>query len=183
MAHCLVCGEGAKHGKQRLMPALDSYDLWKPDYTPLLKPVVGDMAMPFFGLTKAAFDQLADHVDSICHSGALVDWMRSLSDYIGPNVVSMHEVLRLASRGRSKDLHVLSTLATMPTHLGYEMTEQDREYGYSTSKYIAERMVAAASWRGARAFVYRVPFVTASTAAVSYITLLLEASKWVVFHS
>ena len=163
-AHCLVRAEGVDHGKQRLMAALVSYDLWKTDYAPLLNPVVGDIAQPLFGLSEAAFDQLADRVDSICHSGALVDWMRPLSDYIGPNVVSVHEVLRLASRGRGKAVHVISTLATLPMHLGYEVTEQDPEYGYSTSKYTAERMVAAARWRGAKASVYRVPFVTASAA-------------------
>ncbi|CAD6592399.1 MAG: hypothetical protein ASARMPRED_006249 [Alectoria sarmentosa] len=163
-AHCLVRAKGVEHGKQRLLAALASYDLWKPEFAPLLNPVVGDIAQPLFGLVEAAFDQLADHVDAICHSGALVDWMRPLGDYIGPNVVSMHEVLRLASRGPSKAVHFISTLATLPMHLGYKVTEQDREYGYSTSKYMAECMLAAARWRGANASVYRVPFVTASTA-------------------
>lgn len=163
-AHCLVRAEGVDHGMQRLMIALANYDLWKPEYTSLLNPVVGDIAQPFFGLVETAFDQLADRVDAICHSGALVDWMRPLDDYIGPNVVSAHEILRLASRGRSKTVHVISTVATLPKHLGYEVTKHEREYGYSTSKYMAERMVAAARWRGAKASVYRVPFVTASAA-------------------
>ena len=163
-AHCLVRAEDVDKGKQRLIAALDSYDLWNPNYAPLLNPIVGDIAQPLFGLTDVAFDYLADQVDSICHSGALIDWMRPLSDYIGPNVVSMHEVLRLASRGRGKAIHLISTLATLPIYLGYEVTKQDREYGYSTSKYRAERMVAAARWRGAKASVYRVPFITASAA-------------------
>ncbi|PYH34377.1 uncharacterized protein BO87DRAFT_359269 [Aspergillus neoniger CBS 115656] len=163
-AHCLVRAEGVKHGQQRLVESLASYDLWKHDYAPLLNPVVGDAAKPLFGLTNVAFDDLANRVDAICHSGALVDWLRPLNDYIGPNVISTHEVLRLASRGRGKAVHVISTLATLPMHMGYDVPEHDREYGYSTSKYIAERMVAAARWRGARASVYRVPFVTASAA-------------------
>ncbi|OCL14727.1 nonribosomal peptide synthetase 7 [Glonium stellatum] len=163
-AHCLVRADGIDHGKQRLVAALANYDLWKPDYAPLLNAVVGDAAQPLFGLAEAAFDELAGRVDAICHSGALVDWMRPLNDYIGPNVVSAHEVFRLASRGRGKAVHVVSTLATLPMHLGYEVPENDREYGYSTSKYMAERMVAAARWRGAKASVYRVPFVTASAA-------------------
>ncbi|KAF3020741.1 hypothetical protein E8E15_003169 [Penicillium rubens] len=151
-------------GKQRLVESLASYDIWKPDYASLLNPVVGDAAKPLFGLANAAFDELANCVDAICHSGALVDWMRPLHDYIGPNVISTHEVLRLASRGRGKAVHVISTLATLPIYLGYQVPESEREYGYSTSKYIAERMVAAARWRGAKASVYRVPFVAASAA-------------------
>ncbi len=109
------------------------------------------------------FNELADNIDSICHASALVDWMRPLSDYIGPNVISAHEILRLASSGREKAVHVISTLATLPMHLGYYVPEEDREYGYSISKYMAEKMVAAARWRGAKASVYRIPFVTAST--------------------
>ena len=161
-AHCLVRAEQVEHGMQRLVTALASYDLWKSKYAPLLHPVIGNIAEPFFGLGEEAFDHLADQVDAICHAGALVDWMRPLDEYIGSNVVSTHEVLRLASYGRCKAVHVVSTLATLPKHLGYEVSEHDREYGYSTSKYMAERMVSAARWRGAKASVYRVPFVTAS---------------------
>ena len=162
-AHCLVRAEEVEHGMQRLVNTLTSYDLWKHNYAPQLHPVIGNIAEPFFGLGEEAFNHLADQVDAICHAGALVDWMRPLDEYIGSNVVSTHEVLRLASCGRCKAVHVVSTLATLPKHLGYEVSEHDREYGYSTSKYMAERMVSAARWRGAKASVYRVPFVTAST--------------------
>lgn len=37
---------------QRLLVTLDSYSLWKPDYTPLLHPIVGDMAQPLSGCPK-----------------------------------------------------------------------------------------------------------------------------------
>lgn len=50
----------------------------------------------------------------------------------------------------------------MPIHLGYGLTENDGEYGYGTSKYLAERMVVAARFRGAMASSYRLPFVAAS---------------------
>ncbi|WP_378733236.1 amino acid adenylation domain-containing protein [Nocardia brasiliensis] len=162
VAYCLVRAADSGEAMRRLVTTLDNYGLWKPDYAPLLNPVVGDLTQPLFGLGKRIFDELADRVDAICHSGALVDWMRPLEDYIGPNVVGAHEVLRLASRGRGKAVHLISTFATLPKYLGYEVTEDDREYGYLTSKWMAERMVAAARWRGAKASVYRLPFVGAS---------------------
>ncbi|MFI9509721.1 amino acid adenylation domain-containing protein [Nocardia sp. NPDC052566] len=164
VTYSLVRAENAGAAMQRLVTALAGYGLWQPEYEPLLNPVVGDLTQPLFGLDEELFDQLADRVDAICHSGALVDWMRPLEDYIGPNVVGAHEVLRLASRGRGKTVHLMSTFATLPKYLGYEVTEDDREYGYLTSKYMAERMVAAARWRGAKASVYRLPFVGASAA-------------------
>jgi thioester reductase-like protein len=146
-----------------VVSTLQDYGLWQTNFAPLIKPTVGDMAQPLLGLTEKVFDDLASQVDAICHSGALVDWVRPLKDYVGPNIVSTHEILRLASRGRSKAVHLVSTISTLPKHMGLELNEGDLEYGYGTSKYIAERLVAAARWRGAKASVYRLPYVTAST--------------------
>lgn len=147
------------------MEILQKYDLWKPEYAALLNPVVGDLTQPLFGLSEHEFDQLANQVDAICHSGALVDWMLPLDNYLAPNVVGTHEVLRLASRGRGKAVHFVSTAATLPRYLGYEVSKDEREYGYLSSKYMAEQMVAAARWRGAKASIYRLPFVGASASS------------------
>ncbi|KAH6631353.1 hypothetical protein F5144DRAFT_647905 [Chaetomium tenue] len=160
----------AKHGggPQR------GYSLWEDRFTSFIRPIVGDMAQPLFGLSNAAFSDLADQVDSICHAAGLVDWMRPLDEYVGPNIVSAHEVLRLAAthnpgrrqqHGRVKAavaVHLVSTVSTLPKHMGLDVGEADVEHGYATSKYAAERLVAAARWRGARASVYRLPYVTAS---------------------
>ncbi|KAF2174514.1 hypothetical protein K469DRAFT_707926 [Zopfia rhizophila CBS 207.26] len=139
--YCLVRADSIEQATQRLLSAFASHDLWKSDYEPLLHPIVGDMAQPLLGLSEEMFDE----------------------HYIGPNIVSTHEVLRLASQGRGKAVHIISTMSTLPKYMGYELTEGDGEYGYATSKYTAEQMVAAARWRGARASVYRLPFVTASS--------------------
>ncbi|MER7833796.1 amino acid adenylation domain-containing protein [Streptomyces sp. NPDC095602] len=163
VAYCLVRAGDARQAMDRLVASLDAYGLWREEFAPLLNPVVGDLTKPLFGLPEEEFDELAERVDAISHSGALVDWMRPLEDYIGPNVVGTHEALRLASRGRGKAFHFVSTFATLPKYLGYEVSEDDREYGYLTSKWQAEQMVAAARWRGARASTYRLPFVGAST--------------------
>ena len=161
--YCLVRVDGAEDAWNRVVTVLKGYNLWEPCFVSLIKPVVGDIAQPLLGLSEEVFDDLADRLDTICHSGGLVDWMRQLDDYIGPNIVSVHEVLRLASRGRAKSIHLVSTISTLPKHMGLDLAEGDYEYGYGTSKYIAEKLVAAARWRGARAVVYRLPYVTAST--------------------
>ncbi|HEV2370648.1 MAG TPA: thioester reductase domain-containing protein [Streptosporangiaceae bacterium] len=162
ITYCLVRADDAVAALWRLVCTLDSYGLWRDEFAPLLNPVIGDLASPLFGLDEETFNGLAEEVDAICHCGALVDWMRPLEDYIGPNVVGAHEVLRLASRGRGKAVHFISTFATLPKYLGYEITEDQRDHGYLTSKWMAEQMVAAARWRGAKASVYRLPFVSAS---------------------
>lgn len=160
--HCLIRARSISEGRRRLVQTLEGYSLWDANFSSLVVPVVGEMTEPFLGLTKETFEELAENIDAICHSGALVDWMRPLGDYVRPNIVSTHELLRLASRGRAKAVHVISTISTLPKHMGLGLTEADQEYGYGTSKYVAEQLVAAARWRGAKASVYRLPYVTAS---------------------
>ncbi|KAK7998467.1 hypothetical protein PG989_006507 [Apiospora arundinis] len=160
--YCLVRADNVDLGKQRVVNTLEGYGLWEPSFASLMQVVVGDMGQRLFGLSEELFEELAGRVDAICHSGALVDWMRPLKEYIGPNIVSAHEVLRLASRGCAKSVHLVSTMSTLPLHMGLGLREGEHEYGYGTSKFVAERLVAAARWRGARATVYRLPYVTAS---------------------
>ncbi|KAF2762468.1 polyketide synthase, partial [Pseudovirgaria hyperparasitica] len=148
---------------ERMTTTLKKYELWQPEYVNLLKPVIGDLSSPLLGLSKEEFDRLADQVDAILHAGALVDWMRPFSEYVGPNILGTHEVLRLAASGRGKAVHFISTISTLPLHAGYGLDEyRDREYGYGTSKYIAEKLVVAARFRGAMATTYRLPLVSAT---------------------
>jgi amino acid adenylation domain-containing protein/thioester reductase-like protein len=163
--YCLVRAESPQKARQRLLDTFVGQQLWKSNYEPLLHAVVGDLTQPLLGLSEDLFEDLADNIDSICHSGGLVDWVRPLEDYLGPNIVSTHEILRLASQGREKTVHFISTMSTLPKYMGLELVEGEGEYGYATSKYMAERMVAAARWRGAKASVYRLPFVTASASS------------------
>lgn len=163
--YCLVRANNDNHAKERLEETLKGYGLWQANYTALIKPVIGDLAQPYFGLSENNFNRLADTVDAICHSGAVVDWMLPLDIYLGPNVVGTHEVLRLASQGKGKAVHYISTYATLPKYLGYEVTEETLDYGYLTSKWMGEQMVAAARWRGAVASVYRLPFVGACSSS------------------
>jgi polyketide synthase 12 len=147
----------------RLTEILGNYGLLKPDVERLVTPVIGDLSQPLFGMAKEDFDGLADQVDAICHFGALVDWILPLDEYLGPNVLGTHEVLRLASRGRGKAVHHISTFATLPRYFGYQSSPESFGYGYTTTKWMSEQMVAAARWRGARASTYRLPFATASS--------------------
>ncbi|QKX58562.1 uncharacterized protein TRUGW13939_05687 [Talaromyces rugulosus] len=161
--YCLVRASSSHQAQERMVETLKQYGLLRPNYEHLLNVVVGDLSQPLLGLCEDVFYDLANRVDAILHSGALVDWMRPLEDYIGPNVLGTHEILRLASHGRHKAVHFISTISTLPIHVGYGLSEHDGEYGYGTSKWLAERMIVAARFRGARASSYRLPFVAAST--------------------
>jgi amino acid adenylation domain-containing protein/thioester reductase-like protein len=162
--YCLVRARTPSQAQDRVVATLKHYSLWEPQHQASLHVVVGNLSEPFLGLSEAEFDILANQVDAIFHSGALVDWMRPFDDYVGPNILGTHEVLRLASRGRAgRAVHFVSTISTLPIHSGYGLTEHDAEHGYGTSKYMAERMIVAARFRGAAASSYRLPFVAAAT--------------------
>lgn len=163
--YCLVRAASIPESRKRAIDALVSYGLWTPPFETLLTTVQGDVGKPLLGLSESQFQDIADEVEAVCHAAASVDWLRPLSAYIGPNVVSTHEILRLASRGRAKTIHHISTVATLPLLAGHQLSESDGEFGYATSKYMAERMVDAARYRGARASVYRLPFVGPSTSS------------------
>lgn len=165
VTYCLVRASSIGEATQRLLDALRHYGLFDYADRALIKPLVGDISQPLLGLSVQVFDELADRIDAICHSAGLVQWTRPFEDYIGPNIVSTHEILRLASRGRPKAIHLVSTISTLPKHMGLEFNEKELEYGYGTSKFLAERLVAAARWRDALATIYRLPYVTASSAS------------------
>ena len=162
VTYCLVRADSTDHARQQIVSWLQDYNLWKSGYAELLQPLVGDVCQLRLGLDESAFTDLAHRVDTIYHASDLVDWMRPLDDYLGPNVISTHEVLRLASTSHAKAIHYLSTSATLPYHLGYDIPEDTLTDGYARSKWTAERMVMAARCRGAQAFIYRLPFITAS---------------------
>ena len=161
--HCLIRAADVEQATARLMETIGNYDLLQPDVEDLIVPIVGDLSQPLFGMAEDDFDTLAEQVDAICHLGALVDWVLPLDEYLGPNIVGTHEVLKLASRGRGKAIHYTSTFATLPRYFGYESSPESFGYGYTTTKWMGEQMVAAARWRGARASIYRLPFATASS--------------------
>lgn len=161
--HCLVRATSIFDARRRMVQTLSDYSLWSSEYESLLIVIPGDIALPFFGMSEEAFDRLAGQVDAICHSAALVDWMRPLEEYTGPNITGTGEVLRLASRGRTKVVHHISTVAVLPRYLGHDVSQDEGEYGYATSKWVAEQMVAAARWRGAKASIYRLPYVSAAS--------------------
>lgn len=161
--YCLVRAPSSIDARHRMVQTLVDYELWSIKYEPLLTTITGDIALPFLGMSEEVFNQLAGEIDAICHSAALVDWMRPLQEYTGPNITGTQEVLRLVSRGRAKTIHHISTVAVLPRYLGLAVSEDEGEYGYSTSKWMAEQMVMAARWRGARASIYRLPYVSASS--------------------
>ncbi|EFV13858.1 carboxylic acid reductase [Segniliparus rugosus] len=112
----IVRGKDDKAAKARLDSVFESGDpALLAHYEDLadkgLEVLAGDFSDADLGLRKADWDRLADEVDLIVHSGALVNHVLPYSQLFGPNVVGTAEVAKLALTKRLKPVTYLSTVA------------------------------------------------------------------------
>lgn len=166
---CLVrCAEPVA-GLKRLRETLEALLLWDEQVRSRVVVVSGDLAQPRLGLSMEEFARLADEIDTIYHSGAWVNALYPYSVLRATNVLGTREVLRLASQGRPKLLHYISTLsvfsarqtAQQPVDEGARPADVDGlADGYSQSKWVAEQMIHTARGRGLPVALYRLGTTT-----------------------
>lgn len=113
---CLVRGKTDEAARARLDAAFDSGD---PEllarYRALaanhLEVIAGEASEPALGLDPATWQRLADTVDVVVHSAALVNHVLPYSQLFGPNVLGTAELIKLAVTSRIKQFTFISTVA------------------------------------------------------------------------
>ncbi|HWB94941.1 MAG TPA: AMP-binding protein, partial [Puia sp.] len=164
---CLVRAKGDKTAGQRIMANLEAYGLGDPAFESRIVPVRGDLADPGLGIDGARYDELAQTVDHIYHVAAHMDLQSSYSQLKPANVGSVIELIRLASTARLKKLIYASTLAIFSggrEGIRYEIDPIDderhaRAFGYSGSKWVAEKILLDTMARGLPAQVHRLGLI------------------------
>ena len=162
--YCLVRARSVEDGHRRILSTLEKHGLASVE-TDRVVVLPGDLEKPLLGLTGSQFARLAETIDVIYHSGALVNFVYPYS-YLKPaNVLGTQEIVRLASQTRVKPLHHMSTLAIFepdrfpPDSTVFEEPAMDPEKcpddAYSRSKWVAEKLVLDAAARGLPVCVYR----------------------------
>jgi fatty acid CoA ligase FadD9 len=160
---CLARGADPIAGRQRIEAAIDSGDAelsarFRRLADKHLRVLVGDVGAPNLGLDTPTYDRLAQSVDLIVHSAALVNHVLPYSQLFGPNVVGTAEIIKLAITKRLKGINYISTVAvtTLPdgTFLGEDADVRsaspsrslDESYasGYATSKWAGEVLLREA---------------------------------------
>ncbi|MEV0247015.1 carboxylic acid reductase [Nocardia sp. NPDC050712] len=160
---CLIRGSDAAAARQRLAAAFDSGDPGlRDEFEELaaahLEVVPGDVGEPNLGLDQGTWDRLAETVDLVVHSAALVNHVLPYRQLFGPNVVGTAEVIRLALSTRVKPVGFLSTVAVAAQIDPADFDEDadirlispvrrlDSSYagGYGTSKWAGEVLLRAA---------------------------------------
>ena len=163
--HCLVRAEDAVRGRERLLQTLERSFPGEELAVDRIVAVPGDLAQPCFGLDASTFEQLAEQLDLIVHSGAQINWLAPYARLKPTNVLGTETIIRLAAHRRPTPVHYVSSLAVFPI-LGHdalrtidERTPLDHggvlHGGYTQSKWVAEKLVADAQARGLRAMIYR----------------------------
>lgn len=152
--HCLVRGADAM---ARLERGLDRYGVAALDLADRVRIVPGDLGKPRLGLAASV-----DHVDTIIHNGASVNFVYPYAALKADNVDGTHEILRLASAIGAR-LHYVSTIGVFPAGPAREpVFEHDRSpspehlaLGYMRAKWVAEQLVEQARERGLAVSIYR----------------------------
>ncbi|MFF8393078.1 amino acid adenylation domain-containing protein [Streptomyces sp. NPDC016172] len=161
---CLIRATDRQSALERVEASLKHYGLL--DSTPLdrLVPLNGDLTRPAFGLTHTEHAELADQVDTVVHSAAMVNLLFDYDAHRPANVLGTLEILRFLSTGRRKHLHHISTLGIFPEDALDEARISERAElvetaipldGYVQSKWVAEELVLRARLRGLESSVYR----------------------------
>lgn len=162
---CLVRAADASSARQRLLRHLQQYELWRDEFEDRISAVAGDLALPRLGLSDEQFLQIAADNDVIYHSAG---WLNMAFPYgrLKPvNVEGTKEILRLAGAVQTKPLHFLSSMVVFFTDAHTNdplLKESDAprfhaslKGGYSRSKWVSDRLVAAAQERGLPTCIYR----------------------------
>jgi len=169
--YCHVRARDAQSGKDRLIENLKRHLLWDEDssLSTRVVPVVGDLSKPLLGVGSTAFRHLANVVDVIFHNGAVVHWLRSYESLKETNVLSTHEILKLASWNRTKAVHFVSTTGVFENeyHLNKPTIYEEaplREFrglegGYNQSKWVADNLVEQARGMGIPTVIYRPGYI------------------------
>ncbi len=185
--YCLVRAETEEIAHQRLRENLDFYQLWNESYRERIKPIPGDLTQPHLGLSKEAFDSLAQNIDMIWHCGASVKWTYPYAALAPANVEGTIEILRLATQGKTKPLHHVSTVGVFSSRAfdGQTITESTPldaggalYTGYAQTKWVSEALMREAAERGLPVNIYRINTAGDSRTGIynphDYLPLLLR---------
>ena len=165
-AYCLVRAGNTQAAFDRLARNLSGYGLWREDFAPRIHAMpVRDLAEPCFGLEAAEYGRLASATDAIYHSAGLLNMAFPYTRLKPTNVEGTIEVLRLAGAIQTKPVHFLSSMVVFfsEAHTHDELLRESDpprchptlKGGYGKSKWVADRLVAAAQERGLPTTIHR----------------------------
>jgi fatty acid CoA ligase FadD9 len=161
---CLARGADPIAARQRIEAAIDSGDealskRFRELADEHLEVLVGDVGAAKLGVDTPTWSRLAESVDLIVHSAALVNHVLPYSQLFGPNALGTAEIIKLAITRRLKPVDYISTVAVTAlsdgTYVGEDLdirvASPSRSLatsyagGYATSKWAGEVLLREAN--------------------------------------
>lgn len=160
--YCLVRTREQGGARQRLQSNFAQYFAYTLA-SERVHPIVGDLTQPRLGLSPEMFAKLANETDIVVHNGAQLHHVASYVQLKAGNVDSTVAMLQLATIGKPKWIHYISTMvaAVDRDNHGSLLEEFPRNYpselasGYAQSKWVSEKLLAEASGRGIGVTIFR----------------------------
>ncbi|MCK4258418.1 MAG: non-ribosomal peptide synthase/polyketide synthase [Halanaerobiales bacterium] len=170
--YCLVRGSEDRLSLDRLKQKLkfyfgNQYDCFIEERIFVIQ---GDLTKEYLRLSKKNYDNLANNIDTIIHTAALVKHFGDYKEFYQVNVQGTARIVELACRSKAR-LCYISTMSVSGSRLHEEkevrFTENDLYIGqsfednvYVKSKFEAENMIVKAFDRGLDAIICRVGNLT-----------------------
>jgi thioester reductase-like protein len=175
--HVLTRATDPVHGMDRVRASLRRSRLLTPAVEDRLEQrvriVCGDLSRHNLGLRAEQWRHLTTQVHAVCHNGAAVNYVLGYDALRPHNVDGTRELLRFAATGLAKEFHLISSTFIFGWTVKGILRESDNnadmanlDFGYSQSKWVAERLVFEAQKQGLKVRVYRPSLISASSDAV-----------------
>ncbi|KAJ3284237.1 large subunit of alpha-aminoadipate reductase [Rhizoclosmatium sp. JEL0117] len=172
---CLVRARDAATGWKRLKENGERHLVYSADWEGRVSAEIGDLGEDQLGISADRWAQLCEEVDVVVHNGALVHWVYPYHKLRAANVMGTHWALRLATTGRLKAFHLVSSTSVLDTNYyirrylnaGEAVPESDDlegarkglRSGYGQTKWVAEKLVMRARERGVPATIIRPGYI------------------------
>ncbi|MCA0756975.1 thioester reductase domain-containing protein [Paenibacillus sp. N4] len=164
--HVLVRGKTQAEAEARLAEKWKYYFGFTPFDRNRVTVVNGDLVEDRFGLEEEHYHSLAETIDCIIHSAAIVKHFGPYSEFEELNVNGTKRIIRFAQEHKPKDINFISTTAVskgnMQDRKCVVFTEYDHDIGqevghpYGESKLEAEKLMVEARNKGFICNIYRV---------------------------
>ncbi|KAJ5354079.1 hypothetical protein N7541_006643 [Penicillium brevicompactum] len=171
---CLVRASDVNSGFERLKSAMVKYGQWEDRFSDKILVLCGSLEDVYLGMGYERFHEIAKWASVVFHLGARVNYTQPYSMHRPANVVGTRNILRLASTGRNKALHYVSSISCFgPTGFvtGTSTITEDEpllehvvalpyDHGYAQSQWVVEGLLRRAMDRNFPVAVYRPGFIT-----------------------
>jgi amino acid adenylation domain-containing protein/thioester reductase-like protein len=171
--YCLVRAQDEFHAMEKINQTFKTFDVpVNATQKSRIIPVVGDLTASSLGWSAEKFDELAQQVEVIYHSGSSVNFIEPYSYMKSANVDGLREIIRFAASKKTKCLVLLSTISvyswghvfTKKTvmkeddDIAQNLLAVSKDIGYVRSKWVMEGVADLAASQGLPLITHRLGY-------------------------